>query len=97
MEKKERTRRNNRKIEFTFNREVLGILLAAFAGIMLCALGGFPMGSAGAFLRKVLTYALGVGAFLFPLYVMVLGFGYILNHEHFPKSSLRSCCSLFLS
>lgn len=57
------------------------------------------MGSAGAFLRKVLTYALGVGAFLFPLYVMVLGFGYILNHEHlrFSKSSLRSCCSLFLS
>lgn len=96
MEKKERTRRNNRKIEFTFNREVLGILLAAFAGIMLCALGGFPMGSAGAFLRKVLTYALGVGAFLFPLYVMVLGFGYILNHEHLRFSKKFFTLLLFL-
>ena len=73
MEKKERTRRNNKKIEFTFNREVLGILLGAFGLIVLCALGGIPMGSAGAFLKKVLTYALGVGAFLFPLYLMVLG------------------------
>lgn len=96
MEKKERTRRNNRKIEFTFNREVLGILLAAFAIVMLCALAGLPMGSAGAFLERVLKFALGIGAFLFPLYVLVLGLGYILNHEHLRFSRKFFTLLLFL-
>lgn len=96
MEKKERTRRNNRKIEFTFNREVLGILLAAFAIVMLCALAGLPMGSAGAFLERVLKFALGIGAFLFPLYVLVLGLGYILNHEHLRFSKKFFTLLLFL-
>ncbi|WP_296397909.1 DNA translocase FtsK [Acidaminococcus timonensis] len=96
MEKKERTRRNNRKIEFTFNREVLGILLAAFAIVMLCALAGLPMGSAAAFLERVLKFALGIGAFLFPLYVLVLGLGYILNHEHLRFSKKFFTLLLFL-
>jgi S-DNA-T family DNA segregation ATPase FtsK/SpoIIIE len=96
VEKKERTRRNNRKIEFTFNREVLGILLAAFAIVMLCALAGLPMGSAGAFLERVLKFALGIGAFLFPLYVLVLGLGYILNHEHLRFSKKFFTLLLFL-
>lgn len=96
MEKKERTRRNNKKIEFTFNREVLGILLAAFAIVMLCALAGLPMGSAGAFLERVLKFALGIGAFLFPLYVLVLGLGYILNHEHLRFSRKFFTLLLFL-
>lgn len=96
MEKKERTRRNNKKIEFTFNREVLGILLAAFAVFMLCALAGLAMGSAGDFLKKVLTYALGVGAFLFPLYVLVLGIGYVVNHEHLRFSKKFFTLLLFL-
>lgn len=96
MEKKERTRRNNKKIEFTFNREVLGILLAAFAIVMLCALVGLPMGSAGAFLERVLKFALGIGAFLFPLYVLVLGLGYILNHEHLRFSRKFFTLLLFL-
>ncbi len=96
MEKKERTRRNNKKIEFTFNREVLGILLAAFAMVMLCALAGLPMGSAGAFLERVLKFALGIGAFLFPLYVLVLGLGYILNHEHLRFSRKFFTLLLFL-
>ncbi|WP_432642115.1 DNA translocase FtsK 4TM domain-containing protein [Acidaminococcus sp.] len=96
MEKKERTRRNNKKIEFTFNREVLGILLAAFAIVMLCALVGLPMGSAGAFLERVLKFALGIGAFLFPLYVLVLGLGYILNHEHLRFSKKFFTLLLFL-
>lgn len=96
MERKERTRRNNKKIEFTFNREVLGILLAAFAIVMLCALAGLPMGSAGAFLARVLKFALGVGAFLLPLYVLVLGIGYILNHEHLRFSKKFFTLLLFL-
>ncbi|WP_303815513.1 DNA translocase FtsK [Acidaminococcus timonensis] len=96
MEKKERTRRNNRKIEFTFNRALLGILLAAFAIVMLCALAGLPMGSAGAFLERVLKFALGIGAFLFPLYVLVLGLGYILNHEHLRFSKKFFTLLLFL-
>lgn len=96
MEKKERTRRNNKKIEFTFNREVLGILLGAFAVFMLCALAGLATGSAGDFLKKVLTYALGVGAFLFPLYVLVLGIGYVVNHEHLRFSKKFFTLLLFL-
>lgn len=96
MEKKERTRRNNKKIEFTFNREVLGILLAAFAVFMLCALAGLATGSAGDFLKKFLTYALGVGAFLFPLYVLVLGIGYVVNHEHLRFSKKFFTLLLFL-
>lgn len=96
MEKKERTRRNNKKIEFTFNREVLGILLAAFAVFMLCALAGLATGSTGDFLKKVLTYALGVGAFLFPLYVLVLGIGYVVNHEHLRFSKKFFTLLLFL-
>ena len=96
MEKKERTRRNNKKIELTFNREVLGILLAAFAVFMLCALAGLATGSAGDFLKKVLTYALGVGAFLFPLYVLVLGIGYVVNHEHLRFSKKFFTLLLFL-
>ena len=100
MEKKERTRRNNKKIEFTFNREVLGILLAAFAMVMLCALAGLPMGSAGAFLERVLKFALGIGGF--PLPSVCAGSGAGVYPE--PRTSavfqevlLLCCCSLFLS
>lgn len=82
MEKQPMKHRTTKKVDFTFNREVLGILLTAFSAFTFCCLWGLPMGSAGAFVKKVLNYAMGVGGFLFPLYILVLGLGYILNHEH---------------
>jgi DNA segregation ATPase FtsK/SpoIIIE, S-DNA-T family len=99
VEKKERTRRNNKKIEFTFNREVLGILLAAFAMVMLCALAGLPMGSAGAFLGK--SAEIRTGNRGFPLPSVCAGSGAGVYPE--PRTSavfqevLYSAAFLFLS
>ena len=96
MEKKERTRKNNKTIDFTMNREVLGILLVALAIFLGCALAGLAMGSLGAFVSRVMTYALGKGSFLLPLYVCILGLCYIVNHEHLHFSGKFFTLLLFL-
>lgn len=96
MEKQSKKHRTTKKVDFTFNREVLGILLIAFSAFTFCSLWGLPMGSAGAFVKKVLNYALGIGGFLFPLYILVLGAGYILNHEHLRFSRRFFTLLLFL-
>jgi S-DNA-T family DNA segregation ATPase FtsK/SpoIIIE len=86
VKKKGTPRKTKKRIKgtastFTFNREVLGIFYAALAVFMGVALAGFNVGSFGNFVHKVLNYALGVDAFLLPLYLLILGLGYIANHE----------------
>nr|WP_320145872.1 DNA translocase FtsK 4TM domain-containing protein [uncultured Anaeromusa sp.] len=57
--------------------EIWGILLVAIAGIALCALAGLNVGSLGQALKKVQTYLFGLGAFIPPLLVAVIGARYI--------------------
>ena len=57
--------------------EIWGILLVAIAGIALCALAGLNVGSLGQALKKVQTYLFGLGAFVPPLLVAVIGARYI--------------------
>ena len=89
-------RKKQTKFDFTINREVLGILLAAFAVFLAAGLAGLNIGSLGAYLLKVLVYALGVGSFLFPLYVGVMGLAFIINHEHLRFSRKFFTLLLFL-
>jgi S-DNA-T family DNA segregation ATPase FtsK/SpoIIIE len=90
------TQKNTQSTEIIPNREVIGILLFAFACIMGAGLLGFEMGSLGAFIKRILTYALGKGAFLFPLYIACLGLGYIVNHEHLHLSKRFFSLLLFV-
>ena len=96
MEKKERTRKTNKTMEFTMNREILGILLVAAAIFLGCALAGMAMGSLGSFCSRVMIYALGMGSFLIPLYVCILGVCFILTHEHLHFSKKFFTLLLFL-
>ena len=57
--------------------EIWGILLVAIAGIALCALAGLNVGSLGQALKKVQTYLFGLGAFVPPLLVAVIGARYV--------------------
>ena len=57
--------------------EICGVLLFAIAGIALCALAGLNVGSLGQALKKVQTYLFGLGAFVPPLLVAVIGARYI--------------------
>lgn len=98
--KKKRTRKNqtnkSAKNSLNLNMEAIGILLTAFAIFMAVCLFGFEVGSLGHFVRRVLTYLLGRGALLLPLYVACLGLGYIVNHEHLHFSRQFFTLLLFL-
>ncbi len=78
------------------NREILGILLVAAAIFLGCALAGMAMGSLGSFCSRVMIYALGMGSFLIPLYVCILGVCFILTHEHLHFSKKFFTLLLFL-
>ena len=66
--------------------EIAGIFLFALAVFMFCALLGLNVGSFGAFVSRVLKYALGRAAWVLPLYLMVIGLGYIIKHERLTLS-----------
>jgi S-DNA-T family DNA segregation ATPase FtsK/SpoIIIE len=103
VKKKGTPRKTKKRIEkntsaFTFNREVLGICYVALAVFMSVTLIGLNVGSFGNFIHKVLNYALGKGAFLLPLYLFLLGIGYIVNHERLRFSKrFFSLLLLFVS
>lgn len=96
MKKKERIRNHNKTMEFTMNREVLGILLVAAAIFLGCALAGLAMGSVGSFCQRVMVFALGLGGFLIPLYVCMLGVCFLVTHEHLHFSKKFFTLLLFL-
>ena len=62
--------------------ELLGIVLVALAVFLGASYLGLSTGSVGAFLNKILRYALGLGALFAPLVLFVLGAGLLLAHRN---------------
>ena len=62
--------------------ELVGIMLVALAVFLSASYFGLSTGSMGAFLNKILRYALGLGALFAPLVLFVLGAGLILAHRN---------------
>lgn len=84
MEKQ--AKKNNK--DASAGKELIGVVLIAFAIFMFLALYGLNMGSLGAFSAKVLRYLFGKGSFILPCYLMLIGYGYAARHQgpHFTKS-----------
>ena len=61
--------------------ELVGIVLIAISVFMFCALFGLNVGNIGVFAAKLLRHSLGHLALILPVYLMVIGFGYIIKHE----------------
>ena len=61
--------------------ELLGIFLIATGLICLISLAGFNTGPVGAFILKILSYAVGVGAFMPPLLLLIIGSRYIWRRQ----------------
>ncbi len=61
--------------------ELVGIVLIAISVFMFCALFGLNVGNIGVFAAKLLRHSLGHLALILPVYLMVIGLGYIIKHE----------------
>ncbi len=61
--------------------EIVGLAFLALAAFMFCSLLGYNVGYIGHFVGRVLRYALGRGAWIMPIYLFVIGLGYVIKHE----------------
>ena len=88
MEKKTTVKSTQKTIQKTEKKlavmehvEIVGVLFIAIAVFMFCALSGLNVGYIGGFAGRVLRYALGRGAWIMPIYLFVIGLGYVIKHE----------------
>jgi S-DNA-T family DNA segregation ATPase FtsK/SpoIIIE len=68
--------------------EVLGIFLLAAGIISLISLLDFNTGSIGLYIAKFLKYSFGIGAFVMPLLMMIIG-GFYIKTDHGIVYSVR--------
>ena len=61
--------------------ELVGILLVAAGIISIFSLLNFNTGSVGGFIAKFLNYSFGLGAFVIPLLMMIIGVFYIKTNQ----------------
>ena len=66
--------------------ELVGIVLIAISVFMFCALFDLNVGNFGVFVAKILRSSLGRLALILPVYLMVIGLGYIIKHEKLTYS-----------
>jgi S-DNA-T family DNA segregation ATPase FtsK/SpoIIIE len=76
--------------------ELVGIVLVALAVFLSASYFGLSTGSVGAFLNKILRYALGLGALFAPLVLFVLGAGLILAHRNLLFSWGALAAAIFI-
>lgn len=84
MEKKssiKATQKTTKNLAIMEHVEIVGLVFIAIALFMFCALIGFNVGYIGSFAGRVLRYALGRGAWIMPIYLFVIGLGYVIKHE----------------
>lgn len=81
-----KTTKTTDKNSVTEHVEITGLVLIGISLFMFCALFGFSVGSIGTFTGRVLRYAMGIGAWLLPIYLCVMGLGYIIKHERMVLS-----------
>lgn len=74
-------RKKNRKINLDVKYELLGVFFITIGIISFISLWGFNAGVAGAFLAKIQLYMFGIGAYLIPLVVMIIGMRYVWKHS----------------
>lgn len=68
------------------NYELLGIAFFTIALISMVGLLGFNVGFVGFYFAKVLLYMFGIGAYIIPLFGMLLGWRYICVHQRITFS-----------
>lgn len=86
MRKKKPTQKVKKKVvaardNHDRNYELLGIAFFTIALISMVGLLGFNVGFVGFYFAKVLLYMFGIGAYVIPLFGMLLGWRYISIHQ----------------
>lgn len=74
-------RKKRSKVNADFKYEILGIFYVAFGLIAMISLLGFHAGAIGLFLVKMQRVLFGIGAYLAPCVLMVIGLRYILYRK----------------
>jgi S-DNA-T family DNA segregation ATPase FtsK/SpoIIIE len=91
MRKKKPTQKLKKKtvtagVNHDRNYELLGIAFFTIALISMVGLLGFNVGFVGFYFAKVLLYMFGIGAYIIPLFGMLLGWRYICVHQRIAFS-----------
>lgn len=66
--------------------ELLGIVFFTVGIISLIGLLGLNVGFVGFYFAKVLAYMFGIGAYIVPLFIMLIGWRYICRHQSIDYS-----------
>lgn len=69
------------KINSNVKYELLGVFFITVGIISFISLWGFNSGIVGAFLIKIQLYTFGIGAYLMPLVMMIIGLRYVWKHN----------------
>lgn len=86
--KNTKKRTKARENGFSYKLEALGILYAALGLFMAVSLWYPEVGFLGDYAHYFLTMGLGKGALLLPVYMVILGLCYVVNHKR-PQLSKR--------
>ncbi len=81
---------------FSYKLEALGIVYAALGLFMAVSLWYPEVGFLGDSAHYFLTMGLGRGALLLPIYLVILGLGYVVNHKRLQFSKRFFSILLFL-
>ncbi|SFL83764.1 FtsK/SpoIIIE family DNA translocase [Pelosinus propionicus] len=79
---------NKERVNPRLRSEVLGIFLLAAGIISIISLLDFNTGSIGLYLSKFLKYSFGLGAFIIPLLLIIIG-GFYIKKDHGIVYSIR--------
>ena len=66
--------------------ELLGIVFCTVGIISFIGLLGYNVGFIGFYFAKVLLYMFGIGAYIIPLFIMLIGWRYICRHQRIAYS-----------
>lgn len=81
--------------EKVLHNEIIGVVFIAFAVLIFFSLTGFQIGSIGTMIDKILLYALGKGAFLFVVFLLLVGIRFIFKEKQEVFSAKFLCATAF--
>ena len=88
MSKRNTTNNNENIINPRLRSEVVGIFLLAAGIISLISLLNFNTGSVGLYISRFLQYSFGLGAFVIPILMLIIG-GFYIKTDHGIVYSVR--------
>lgn len=97
MSKSKKQKRNNNKVKKIyekFNNEIIGMIIIALGILILISLFSLQMGIIGKLIKRTTFILMGLGAYIFP--VFVIGIGTIFLLDKYDKKELKTSIILLI-